>query len=127
MKAHLTKATAAGLCVLGAALAAPKAWDGSYMRFAGNYLIYSNDLDEKAAPTAKDRRVSFAVEGPLAKQLFESIGPDQKAACGATPDLRIRNRGDLSCSFDRSDAKNPYLCHFGLDLRSGKSIAGSTC
>ncbi|WP_229632070.1 hypothetical protein [Pseudoduganella violaceinigra] len=108
------------------ALAAP-AWDGSYTSFAGNYLIYSNDLDEKAPPTAKDRRVSFSVDGALSKKLFESIGPDVKEACGASADLRIRVRGDLTCTFERNEKKSPYNCHFGLDLRSGKSISGSTC
>lgn len=111
----------------GLAHAAPVAWDGSYSSFSGNYLIYSNDLDEKAPPTTKDRRVSFAVAGALAKKMFESIGPDQKDACGASTDLRIRNRGDLSCTFDLADKKSPYTCHFGLNLKSGKSIAGSTC
>ncbi len=115
------------VCALGAAIAAPKAWDGTYSSFAGKYLIYSNDLDEKAAPTDADRRVSFMVEGAIAKSVFDSIGPDQKDACGASANLRIRHRGDIDCSFDKLDKKAPYTCHFGLDLRTGRSIAGSTC
>lgn len=114
-------------CAVGAAVAAPRVWDGTYSSFAGKYLVYSNDLDEKAPPTEADRRVSFMVEGAVAKSLFDSIGPDLKEACGASKEMRIRNRGDLNCSFDRLDKKNPYTCHFGLDLRSGKSTAGSTC
>ncbi|GAB2879127.1 hypothetical protein GCM10027277_55470 [Pseudoduganella ginsengisoli] len=128
MTRYFLRAIAAGVCVTGLALAAsPKAWDGTYVSFTGRFLIYSKNLDEKAAPTAKDRRISFFVEGALAKQLFDSIGPDEKDACGASADLRVRERGDVSCTLDRLDKKSPYTCHFGLDLRYGKSIAGSTC
>lgn len=127
MKTLFKKIVLAGACVLGAAIAAPKAWDGTYSSFVGKYLIYSNDLDEKAPPTDADRRVSFMVEGSLAKSLFDSIGPGQKDACGASESLLIRHRGDLDCSFDKLDKKNPYTCHFGMDIRSGKSITGSTC
>jgi hypothetical protein len=127
MKMPLMLTIAAGAGISCMAFAASTMWDGSYRPFAGAYLIYSNDLDEKAAPTAKDRRVSFAVEGAVARQLFDSIGPDQKDACGSSPDLRVRYRGDLSCTFYKLDKRSPYTCHFGMDLRSGKSIAGSTC
>jgi len=127
MKTSLKIAMVTSACAFGAVFVAPKAWDGTYTAFTGQYLIYSNDLDEKAAPIAKDSRVSFEVEGPLAKNLFDSIGPDQKDACGASGELRIRNRGDLSCSFDKSDKRSPYTCYFGLNLKSGKSIKGSTC
>ncbi|HZX25649.1 MAG TPA: hypothetical protein VFF16_01165 [Telluria sp.] len=127
MKTHFRNTLLAGACVIGSALAAPKAWDGTYTRFVCHYLIYSNDLDEKSPPTATDRRASFEVEGTLAKSLFDSIGPDQKDTCGASPDLRIRQRGDLDCTFDKLDKANPYTCHFGLDMRTGKSIGGSTC
>lgn len=127
MSTHFPKAVIAASCALGVAFAAPKPWDGSYTSFSGTYLLYSHDLDEKAPPTAKDRRVSFKVEGALARKLFESIGPDQKEDCGASSELSIRNRGDLTCTFDKSDRNNPYTCHFGLNLLSGKSIAGSTC
>jgi hypothetical protein len=127
MSSLFKKVILAGACVFGVATAATKAWDGTYSSFAGKYLIYSSDLDEKAPPTASDRRASFMVEGGIARSLFDSIGPDLKEACGATENLRIRHRGDLDCSFDKLDKKSPYTCHFGLDLRSGKSIPGSTC
>nr|WP_269106910.1 hypothetical protein [Massilia sp. TS11] len=113
--------------MFGVALAAHKAWDGTYSQFDGSHLIYSNSLDEKAPPTKIDKRVSFMVQGSLAESLFDSIGPDPKDACGASADLRIREKGDLSCTRYLPDKRKPYTCHFGMDLRTGKSIAGATC
>lgn len=127
MKTHLIKSIVLAALILGPAIGAQATWDGIYTKFAGTFLIYSNNLDEKAPPTTKDRRLSVAVEGALARKMYEAIGPDQKDACGASTDLRIRHRGDLSCTNDLSDKKNPYTCHFGLNLKTGKSIAGSTC
>jgi hypothetical protein len=104
-----------------------KPWDGTYTPYKVNYLLYSNDLDEKQPPTSNDRRISFMVEGQLAQELFESIGPDLKRACGSTLGVRVRNRGDVECTYDKDDRTAPYTCHFGLDLQNGKSIVGSTC
>lgn len=62
--------------------------------------------------------------GPLAKDLFHHIGPDAKISCGDAPDYRERNRGDLSCTWTKDDG---YSCYFGIDVRIGKSMRGSTC
>lgn len=104
-----------------------KAWDGSYAASTIHYLIYSNDLDEAKAPTPGDQRLSVAITGELAKQMFDAIGPDLKEACGTTLGMRQRQRGDVDCSFDKDPRGSPYTCHFGIDLRKGKSIAGSRC
>jgi hypothetical protein len=102
-------------------------WDGSYTPFNGNYLVYSGDLGEQQPPTRTDRKASFMVKGPAAKEMFDSIGPDLKDACGAASGLRIRQRGDLDCTFNPDNRSAPYACHFGLNLRTGKSIPGSIC
>lgn len=102
-------------------------WDGSYTTFKGNYLIYSGDLGEQQPPTRSDRRTAFIVEGALAKELFDSIGPDLKDACGAISGLRVRQKGHVDCTFDKDHPAAPYTCHFGLDLKSGKSIPGAIC
>lgn len=104
-----------------------KVWDGTYIPATIHYLIYSNDLDEAQPPTPKDQRLSVAVTGELAKQIFDSIGPDLKLACGTTLGMRQRQRGDVDCSYDKDQPASPYTCHFGIDLRKGKSIAGATC
>jgi hypothetical protein len=102
-------------------------WDGKYAPSTIHYLIYSNDLDEAKAPTPGDQRLSVAITGDLAKQMFDAIGPDLKEACGTTLGMRQRQRGDVDCSFDKDQRGSPYTCHFGIDLRKGRSIAGSTC
>jgi hypothetical protein len=90
----------------------------------GEYQVYGGTLSEVQPPAAKDRKVSFMFTGPLAKDLFNQIGPDLKEACGAAPDHRTRSRGDLSCIWDKDDG---YVCYFGLDVPTGKSTYGSIC
>jgi opacity protein-like surface antigen len=107
--------------------AVKKDWDGSYASATVHYLIYSNDLDEAKAPTPSDQRLSIAVTGDLAKQMFDAIGPDLKLGCGTTLGMRQRQRGDVDCSYDKEQSTSPYTCHFGFNLRKGKSIAGATC
>ena len=116
------------LCMtLFSAAYAAKPWDGTYTSFTGTYLIYSGDLGEAAAPTATDRKAAFALYGDAARKLFESIGPDQKDACGVSSGMRVRQKGDLDCTYDKEDRQSPYACHLGMDLRTGKSMHGSIC
>jgi hypothetical protein len=124
---HVFMLAAATAVVSLACAGTQKVWDGSYVSSTFHYLIYSNDLDEAKAPTPGDKRLSVAVTGELAKQMFDAIGPDLKEACGTTLGMRQRQRGDLDCSYDKDQPKSPYTCHFGIDLRKGKSISGSTC
>lgn len=90
----------------------------------GDYLIYGGELGDTVPPTQKDRKVAFTFKGPLAKDLFDHIGPDKKDACGAAPDHRIRDRGDLSCIWDKREG---YFCYFGLNVPTGKSTYGVIC
>lgn len=125
----MKKPTTAILCIAGlcSAAFAAKSWDGTYTAFKGTYLIYSGELGEEAAPTPSDRKVALSIHGDTAKALFESIGPDLRDACGASADVRMREKGDLDCVHDRTDQTSPYVCHFGINLRTGKSMHGSIC
>jgi hypothetical protein len=100
-------------------------WSFAPKPLKGEYQVYGGSLSEVQPPTPKDRKVAFMFKGPLAQELFDQIGPDLKLACGTT--LGMRQRGDVDCSYDKDQPASPYTCHFGLDLRNGKSIAGSTC
>ena len=106
---------------------AATSWDGSYAAFKGEYLIYSGSLGEEGPPTTTDRKAAFLFKGDVARHLFESIGPDRKDACGTESGLRIRQKGDLDCVYDKSEKSSPYTCHVGIDLRTGKSMYGSIC
>lgn len=102
-------------------------WDGDYAAARARYMIYSGSLSEKERPKAANNKVSLLIEGQLAKELFNAIGPDQKQACGASTGVRIRERGDVTCSFDRGLKSSPYTCFVGLDLKTGKSMEGAIC
>lgn len=100
--------------------------EGRYLAkpLKGDYYIYGGSLGDSIPPTKKDRKLSLMFVGPLAKDLFDHIGPDAKNGCSSDPDYRERNRGDLSCIWTKQDG---YSCYVGLDVRSGKSILGSVC
>jgi len=106
---------------------AAKPWDGTYTAFKGEYLIYSGDLGEEAAPIPTDRKAAFMLQGEVARNLFESIGPDLKDACGTSSGVRMRQKGDLDCTYEKDSKSSPYICHIGIDLRTGKSMYGSIC
>jgi hypothetical protein len=102
----------------------PETGHGGQKPLKGDYWIYGGELGDTVPPTKKDRKVAFTLKGPLAKDLFDQIGPDKKDTCGAAPDHRIRDRGDLSCVWDRREG---YSCYFGLNVPTGKSTYGAIC
>lgn len=103
----------------------PAEWIGATPKpLKGDYQIYGGTLSEMLPPTTKDRKVAFMFTGPLAKELFDQIGPDAKYSCSSASDYRERNRGDLSCTYTKGQR---YVCYFGLDVTNGKSINGSIC
>lgn len=96
---------------------------GEYRPFKGSYLIYSNDLGEEQPPTRHDRKISFMLTGAVAKEMFDSMAPDSKERCSSNKSYRERSKENVSCTLDHDG----YACHFGFNLRSGKSIAGTIC
>ncbi len=128
MKPERVLLIVAGIACLSVTYAAAKKeWDGTYASATIHYLVSSNDLDEAQAPTPADPRLSIAITGDLARQMFDAIGPDLKVSCGTSLGMRQRQRGDIDCSYDKEQSTSPYTCHFGFNLRKGKSIAGATC
>lgn len=90
----------------------------------GDFYVYGGSIGDSTPPTEKDRKLSLMVTGPLAKDLFDHLGPDLKEACGAGPDQRERNKGDLTCLWVKGEG---YSCYFGLDVNTGKSMSGTVC
>ncbi|WBS01645.1 hypothetical protein OU994_25805 [Pseudoduganella sp. SL102] len=100
------------------------AWSAKPRPLRGDYQVYGGTLSEMLPPTHRDRKIAMMFKGPLAKELFEQIGPDEKASCSDAADYRERNRGDLSCTYTKEDG---HACYFGIDVISGKAIIGSIC
>jgi hypothetical protein len=95
-----------------------------YREFKGSYTIYSGGLDDQQAPTKEDRKLSFIIEGAVAKNIFDAMPPDEKQTCDSQKGARSRRKEKVWCTFNLSDG---YTCYFGFDLRTGKSIAGGIC
>jgi hypothetical protein len=108
------------------AQAADRKEEGRYLAkpLKGDYYVYGGSIGDSIPPTQNDRKLSLMIIGPLAKDLFDSVGPDAINSCGAGSGYRERNRGDLTCTWTKDHG---YSCYFGLDVRLGKSIRGSIC
>ena len=119
----MKQATLFACAFLTAALALAQSGD-RYVPFKGEYSVYSGELGNQSAPTANDRKVSFIVTGQAAKEMFESMGPDDKVSCLTEPGDRSRRKKELWCTFSRQEG---YTCYFGFDLKNGASIAGGIC
>ncbi|GGY54625.1 hypothetical protein GCM10007387_41240 [Pseudoduganella albidiflava] len=116
---------AGALLTSSAALAlGAQPWAFEYRPFKGSYQIYGGSLGDTIRPTNRSRNIQYNVKGPVARQMFDSMGPDLKNVCGADDEQRLRQRADVACTFS---AKNGYSCTFGFDLVTGRSIAGSIC
>ena len=116
---------AAAILACGAAFSqSAKVWQFTFKPFSGTYSIYGGGLGDPYAPKVGDRNMKFSVEGQIAREMFNAMGPDLKGVCGTEDGGRIRQRAEVSCSFR---AKDGYQCDFGFDLTSGRSIGGSIC
>jgi hypothetical protein len=123
MKKLLMIGAASGLLSLAYA-AEQNDWPAPYRPFKGEYTIYSGGLGDQQAPTKNDRKLSFIIEGQPAKEIFDSMGPDDKHTCSEEKGVRSRTKGSAWCTYNPGSG---HTCYFGIDLRTGKGIAGGTC
>ena len=125
MKAYVVWIFSA-LTLLPHAQGVEKKDEGRYLAkpLKGDYYVYGGSIGDSTVPTKTDRKLSLMLTGPLAKELFDEIGPDAKDSCSAGSDYRERSRGDLTCTRTNDHG---YSCYLGLDVPTGKSIRGSTC
>ena len=89
------------------------------------YAIYGGRIGDPVKPSGNDSKISFLVTGQAAKKMFDAMPPDRKEGCTGD-DFRIRTRDNerIVCTKYKS---GEHSCYFGFDLRTGKSIGGSTC
>lgn len=90
----------------------------------GSYSIYSGQLGEKTAATASDRKIAIEITGKPAKEMFDSMYRDFQPTCSGEKGDRDRRKGNLCCSFSPGVG---HRCFLGVDLRTGKTIAGARC
>lgn len=124
MKRKLASGIAAITLLSTVAYATGNAWAWDFKPLKASYSIYSGDLGEREAPTKDIRKLAIAIEGPAAKEIFESIYPDAKVTCSAEPGERLRSKGKVACIYQPLTG---YRCSLGVNLRTGESIAGASC
>ena len=90
----------------------------------GSYMIYGGGLGDPWEPTLGDASIAVSVKGSAAKAIFDQLGRDVKDDCTAGTGIRIRRRAELECLKEKT---GEYSCHFGFNLKSGKSIGGILC
>lgn len=90
-----------------------------------SYLVYSGGPGERAPPTRTDRKLTIAIRGNAAKEIFEGLGgPDAKVSCTADEGERMRRKGEVWCSYIPKDG---YMCFVGYDLKTGEPDSGASC
>jgi hypothetical protein len=97
---------------------------GEYRPLKASYTLYSGTPGEREPPTKTDRKIAIVIEGQAAKEIFDSLYPDAKVACGSEKGERLRSKGEVWCSYTPSDK---YRCFVGFNLRTGASFSGASC
>jgi len=93
-----------------------------------SYKIFSGEsVADAQAPTATNRKLSIVVDGQAAKEIFDSIGPDERDACSSTKGDRERNNGAVQCMYTTNNPGKGYRCWVGVDLVNGKGIPTVSC
>ncbi len=101
-------------------------WELVHKPITGQYGIYGGGLGDPVAPTSKDAKIAFSVNGKLAKEMFDAMGPDVKDVCTEGTGDRVRKKDNENLSCIRTK-RGEYFCNFGFDLKTGKSIGGLVC
>lgn len=123
MKSLFITAFAALACTVAGAESATAT---AHTRFAGVYRVYGGGLGDPVAPKASDTKIMFSVDGQVARDMFDAMGPDVQDACTAGTSIRVRKKDNENLVCLRY-SRREYSCNFGFQLKTGKSIGGSIC
>ena len=100
----------------------------SWKPLHASYTIFSGQhLANRSAPTPADRKLAITLEGKTAKELFDSIGPDQHPTCSQEKGDRDRRKRGVQCTYSPEENSNGYRCWIGIDLQTGESIPVVAC
>jgi hypothetical protein len=94
------------------------------------YKVHSGIVSDRTPPTASDRKLTVLVDGKMAKDIFDAIGPDLADTCTGEQGDRMRDKKGIHCSYtaqDKGTKEGPYRCWIGLDLGTGDSIGTVSC
>lgn len=116
--------TVAAWCCLLLVQNASAVWEFVHKPLSGKYVIYGGDFNDARAPTPGDTKIAFNLVGNPAKEMFDAIGPDIPAACGAEDAGRMRQKDMLVC---RYRPPGRYSCNIDFDLSTGLSIGRAGC
>jgi hypothetical protein len=103
---------------------------GLWKPFPAIYKIHSGIVADRAAPTARDRKLTVNVDGAAARELFDSIGPDVQPTCNGGQGDRDRRRKGIYCTYDPNDIRakgGPYRCWVGVNLVTGEAENNVSC
>lgn len=90
----------------------------------GTYMLYGGSLGDIKNPTNEDARILMDVHGKVAESMFKNMGKDVRNVCASELGERLRTKENVEC---RKSKKGGYICSFGFDLKTGKSIGGIIC
>ena len=54
------------------------------------YAVHGGTLADRQVPTQRDRKLSIVIDGPAAREIFDSIGPDMPETCSGEKGGRTR-------------------------------------
>lgn len=125
MRTHYFFAACVALICSGSAIGKERQLE-PHKKINGVYRIYGGELGDPIPPTRRDSKLMVSVDGTMAEELFNAIGPDVADICTEGSGTRVRRKDGERFLCMRSK-EGEYSCNFGFDLRTGKSIGGSVC
>lgn len=103
---------------------------GLWKPYPAIYKIHSGIVSDRTAPTSNDRVLTVLVDGPAAKEIFESIGPDSPDKRSGAEGDREREKKGVNCIYT-AQLSNPksshYRCWIGLNLETGEGDVRVSC
>lgn len=113
-----------GILLISCVVHAAAEWVYEYRPAKAGYVVYSGELGDTYAPTAKDAKITIVLSGSAARDMFNALGTDRADACKDEESTRVRYRDNIVCQRNKSKR---HVCHIGFDLKTGKSIGGIIC
>jgi hypothetical protein len=105
-------------------LLVPGAGAGEPKPLSGSYQLTTATLVDAPADEPRDTHVRFLLTGKAAADLYAALPVKPKRdECRGDGSL-TKSQGHFICT---RSPNGPHECTFGVDLRNGRTAAGSTC